>query len=220
VNIQYGGEVAPLSLKILREHLFAWNLGGRILAAPHLTTWWVPHNYDEIMRYGHTVNSDIPEDVAQAESPDEPWPERVVIRIKSLAPPQVPAALLSVGGSPLPSAPDSPLGWRGAPLGQAQQISADASGLIGYDSQNQGTENLQMEAPQDPELPRVRGESMINEEVHKLISWTTRKNYMPWVGISLPIQDPVGGEYHEGQLWEEIPEDLIIEEYHAEAVYY
>jgi hypothetical protein len=36
VNIQYGGEVAPPGLKILREHLFAWNCEGRILTAPHL----------------------------------------------------------------------------------------------------------------------------------------------------------------------------------------
>jgi hypothetical protein len=38
VNIQYGGEVVPLGLRILREHLLSWNLGGRILTAPHLTT--------------------------------------------------------------------------------------------------------------------------------------------------------------------------------------
>jgi hypothetical protein len=59
---------------------------------------------------------------------------------------------------------------------------------------------------------------MKNEEVHKMISWTTRKNYPIWVGISLPINGPVGGEFHEGQLWEEVPDDLIIGENHADVM--
>jgi hypothetical protein len=39
------------------------------------------------------------------------------------------------------------------------------------------------------------------------------------IGISLPIQDAAGGEFHEGQLWEEAAEDLLIQEKHAESVY-
>jgi hypothetical protein len=171
------------------------------------------------MRLGHSVNSDIPDDVNQAEFPPEPWPERVTIRIKSQAPPQYPVAPLPVGGdSPLPAS-SLPLGWRGDPLGQAQPISAGASGLVGYESQNQGTENLQVEEPEDPELLRVRGVAMIDEEVHKQISWTTRKNYELWIGVSLPIKDPVGEFSHEGQLWEEGPRDPVIEEHHAAVVY-
>jgi hypothetical protein len=66
---------------------------------------------------------------------------------------------------------------------------------------------------------RVRGEDGNNEEVHKMVSWTRRNNYPMWVGISLPIPDQVGGEFHEGQLWEETPDDMIISERHAEVVY-
>jgi hypothetical protein len=137
INIRYGGEVVPLGLRIPREHLFVWNLEGRMLAAPQVTTWWVPYNLNAIMSLGHTVNSDIPEDPTQAEFPPEPWLERVTIRIKSQALPQVPAAPLLAGGDPSLPASSAPLGWRGAALGQAQVISADASGLVGYNSPNQ-----------------------------------------------------------------------------------
>jgi hypothetical protein len=30
------------------------------------------------MRYGHTINTNIPEDPDEAEFPDEPWPDDVV----------------------------------------------------------------------------------------------------------------------------------------------
>jgi hypothetical protein len=196
VNIRYGGEVVQLGLKILREHLFSWNLEGRILTAPQVTTWWVPYNRNAIMSLGHTVNSDIPVDPEQAESPPEPWPERVTIRIKSQAPPQNPAAPLAVGGDPSSPAPGLPLGWRGATLGQAQPISADASGLVGYNSPNQGQDDKQIgDLPPDPELLGIRGEDedANNEEVHRMIAWTTRRDYPLWVGASLPIPNPVGG---------------------------
>jgi hypothetical protein len=88
-------------------------------------------------------------------------------------------------------------------LGQAQPISAGASGLVGYHSQYDGAnvpKGIDEEIPADPELLRVRGEEKKDEEVDRLISWTTRKSYPTLVGISLPIQDPVGGEFHEGQL--------------------
>jgi hypothetical protein len=105
-------------------------------------------------------------------------------------------------------------------LGHAQPISADVPGLVGYVSQNQGQDGAQIgDLPPDPELLRYRGEAMKNEEVHKIISRTTRKNYQLWGGVSLPIPDQVGGEYHEGQLWEETPDDMIIGEDHAETVY-
>jgi hypothetical protein len=117
LNIQYAGEVVQLGLGILREHLLSWNLGSRILTAPHMTPWWVPYDSHAILAFGHSINSEIPEDSNEAEFPPEPWPERVVIRIKSHAPPQNPAALVSVGGNPLSSAPDSPLGWKGVALG-------------------------------------------------------------------------------------------------------
>jgi hypothetical protein len=111
------------------------------------------------------------------------------------------------------------LGWRGVALGQAQPISADASGLTDYQSQNQGTDGPKEETPPDPELLRVRGEEKKDEEVHMLISWTTRKDYPTVVGISLPIPVRVGEEFHEGQLWEEMADDMMIEAKHAERIY-
>jgi hypothetical protein len=51
-----------------------------------------------------------------------------------------------------------------------------------------------------------------------LTSWTTRKNYPTVIGISLPTPDPVGGEFHECQLWEEAG-DLFDEERNAEITY-
>jgi hypothetical protein len=171
VIIQSGEETVPLGLRILREHLSSWNLEGRMLTAPHLTTWWVPYDVNEIMRYGHSVNPEIPEDPSQAEFPPLPWPERVVIRIKAQAPPQNSAALVSVGGNPLSPAPDGPLGWHGVALGHAQPISADASGLVGYTSQNQGQDGTQIgDLPRDPDLLIYRGETKQSEEVGRMIS--------------------------------------------------
>jgi hypothetical protein len=223
VNIQYDGGVVPLGLKIPKEHTMAWNIEARVLEAPVVTTWWVPYDLKAIMRYGHTVNTEIPEDVNEAEFPQEPWPERVVIRIKSQTVPQIPAAPLPAAGDPQsPLAPGAPSGWKGAALGQAQPISTDASGLVGYHSQYDGAnvpKGIEEKIPTNPELLRLRGEVKRDEEVHMLVSWTTRKSYPTLAGISLPIQDPVGGEFHEGKLWEEVTEDLMIAEKHAQAMY-
>jgi hypothetical protein len=220
--IEFDGEVVPLGLRILKEHQFAWNLEGRILEAPTVTTWWIPYDYTAIMRYGHTVNTSLPEDPAEAEFPPEPWSDRVVIRIKSQASPKDQAAPLPADDPSGSSAPVLPSGWKGPALGQAPPISADASGLVGYHSQYSGgaaDQGEEEEVPPDTELLRLRGESQRDEEVHRFISWTTRKDYQLTIGISLPIQDPVGGDCHEGQLWEEVIEELIITEKHAEMVY-
>jgi hypothetical protein len=105
-------------------------------------------------------------------------------------------------------------------LGQAQPISADASGLVNYSSPNQGQDGSKIgDLPPDPEVLRLRGEDKKNEEVHRIISWTTRKSYPLWAGISLPARYHVGDEFHEMQLWEETPDDMIIGERHAEVVY-
>jgi hypothetical protein len=125
------------------------------------------------MRYGHTVNTNIPEDPAEADFPPEPWPDQVVIRIKTQAPPKNAAAPLPAGDEPCGSltVPGLPAGWRGPALGQAPPISADASGLVGYHSQyttgsaDQGEEE---ETP-DPNLLRLRGEVQKNEEMFKLL---------------------------------------------------
>jgi hypothetical protein len=216
VNVRYGGEVAPLGLRILSEHSFSWNLEGRILKAPQISIWWVPYNRKAIMSLGHTVNSDIPDYEDQAEFPPEPWPERVTIRLKSQAPPQVPT-----GGDPSSPASGSPLGWKGVALGQAQPINADASGLVGYTSPSQGQDGTQLgDLPPDQELARIRGEDREanDEEVHRMIGWTTRVDYPLWIGISMPIPNADGRGNHEGQLWEEFPDETIVEEYHTDVV--
>jgi hypothetical protein len=75
--------------------------------------------------------------------------------------------------------------------------------------------------PPDPELVRTRGEDedANNQEVHRMIGWTTRKNYPLYIGISLPVPNQVGGEQHEGQLWEEFPDGKLVERNHANEVY-
>jgi hypothetical protein len=52
-----------------------------------------------------------------------------------------------------------------------------------------------------------------------MISWTTRKDYPLVIGISLPIADRSYDGAHEGQLWEEVDTELIIEENHAATIY-
>jgi hypothetical protein len=61
---------------------------------------------------------------------------------------------------------------------------------------------------EDPELFRLRGTSKADEEVHKLVSWTTRKDYNTLVGISLPIKDWAGEDHHAIQFWEETTEPI------------
>jgi hypothetical protein len=119
------------------------------------------------------------------------------------------------------SAPGLPLTWAGPALGQAPPISADASALTGYHSQyeTRAADHGEEDDQADPELLRLRGEAQRNEEVHGIMSWTTRKDYQLMVGISLPIQNPVGGDCHQGQLWEEVTEELMFTEKHAEKMY-
>jgi hypothetical protein len=73
--------------------------------------------------------------------------------------------------------------------------------------------------PPDPTLLRLRGETKKNEEVHAMISWTTRKDYPLMIGIGLPAKYKVGEEFHEVQLWEETDEELIVEGNQAKEVY-
>jgi hypothetical protein len=69
--------MTPLGLKILKIHQLNWNLSGTIIRAPELTTWWIPYNLEAIMRYGHSLNSNIPEDPNEAEFPLTPWRDEV-----------------------------------------------------------------------------------------------------------------------------------------------
>jgi hypothetical protein len=116
------------------------------------------------------------------------------------------------GGDPsgLPSAPGLPTTWTGLALGQAAPISPDAAALVGYVSPNQ-SRPADGDLEEDEELARLRGTARMDEEVGKLTAWTTRKDYPTLVGISLPIRDWVGEDYHEIQFWEETTKPIMLE---------
>jgi hypothetical protein len=221
--VQFGEDMVPLGLKILKVDLLSWNLNGLILKAPQPTTWWVPYHLDRIRRYGNSVNSAIPADPNEAEFPPTPWPEEVVIRIKSHPPMPDPPTPALVGGAPLALPPLDPTVWHGPALGQAQPISADAASLVNYQSANSiRTVDVQEEDPTDPQLLALRGESEGDQLVHQMISWTTRKDYPLMIGISLPISDMSETGAHEGQLWEQASADAeqwLIANNHMDHVY-
>jgi hypothetical protein len=84
-----------------------------------VSTWWLLYDLNAIMRFGHAVNTVIPEDPNEAEFPPLPWGDRVVIRVKSQALPNQPLAPLPAGGEPPSSlpAPGLPATWIGPALG-------------------------------------------------------------------------------------------------------
>jgi hypothetical protein len=59
----------------------------------------------------------------------------------------------------------------------------------------------------------LRGETEAKkkEDIHAMISWTTRKDYPLVIGIGLPAKYQVGEDFHEIQIWEETMEDLMAE---------
>jgi hypothetical protein len=57
--------------------------------------------------------------------------------------------------------------------------------------------------PIDESLAAFGGWTRKDEAVHKLISWTTFKDYPTQIGISLEVPDWVGSDTHEIQYWEE-----------------
>jgi hypothetical protein len=222
--IQYSAGVVPLGLRILKQHLLSWNLNGTILRAPHVTTWWVPYNFEAIMRYGHSVNTTIPEDPNEAEFPPTPWGNEVTIRIKSQVPPQVPAAPLPADDPRGSSAPGLSSGWKGPALGEAAPISTQAAALDGYKSPYSArTVEGQKEEPPAENLQEFRGLSHKDQLVHSMISWTTLESYPLRIGIGLPIPNPGNTEdfeeFHEAQLWEQTEDEWIIEKDHATTVY-
>jgi hypothetical protein len=92
------------------------------------------------------------------------------------------------------SAPGLPKTWADVDPRNPAPISAAASGLERHQSPNTGT-------PMDDELAILRGAKK-DEAVHKLISWTTLKDYPTHVGISLEIRNWVSPDSHEIQYWE------------------
>jgi hypothetical protein len=206
--LTFDGEVRPLGLRLLKEHLFTWNVEGSMLNAPTAKSCRLPYHFNEIMRFGHSVNTDIPEWGDEAEFPPTPWGDRVVIRVKSQIPPVQPLAPLLADGEPPSSSPAPGLSttWTGPALGQAPPISPDAAALANYHSPYQMTAADQ--DPDDPDLMRLRGLSCSDEDIHTLISWTTRKDHPTWVGISLPIKNWAGEHFHEIQFWEDTIEPI------------
>jgi hypothetical protein len=153
--INFDGEAPQLSHKLLKTHKLAWQMNGKIFAAPETTTWWLPYDRNAIMRYGNTVNSAIPQDPDMADFPDEPWPTDVLIRIKSALPPPALSPPIFVGGNPISSPP--PSSWQGPAIGQAPPISTAAASLSGYSSSN-SVQTLpgQKDEPPDPSLQTFR----------------------------------------------------------------
>jgi hypothetical protein len=98
--------------------------------------------------------------------------------------------------------------WTGPALGHAAPIIPDAAALVGYPSPHQ-SRPANGELEEDEELSRLHGTFKIDEEVSKPTARTTRKDYPTHVGISLPIRDLVGEDYHEVQFWEEVYPEVL-----------
>jgi hypothetical protein len=109
VTLFLEGEWIPLGLRVLREHDLALQLRGTLIEAPTITSWWYPYNYEAIMRYGNSLNSDIPADPNEAEFPPEQWPQRVIIRIKDAPLPNPEPGPCLAGDSSSP--PPPPKTW-------------------------------------------------------------------------------------------------------------
>jgi hypothetical protein len=202
-TIRYAGEWIQLGLRVLKEHILAFQLEGSLIEAPVATSWWLPYDLEAVMRFGNSLNSSIPSNLAEAEFPPTPWADRVVIRVKSTAAPNIPLAPLSAGCSP--PAPGLPKTWADVDtrLGHTPPISEASSGLAEYTSPNeQKTSKIQDDPGALEELRRSRGLEGGNEAVHKILSWANRKNYEVHVGISLEIPDTEGSESHEIRYWE------------------
>jgi hypothetical protein len=90
-------EWIPLNLGIIRELELSWILDGSIIHPPDITSWWEPMDREAIMRFGHSVNTAIPEDPNEAEFPPEPWNKHVAIRIRLPPPVQCPPFPIQVG---------------------------------------------------------------------------------------------------------------------------
>jgi hypothetical protein len=199
VTLRYDGDWVQLGLRTLREHDLVFQLGGTLIEAPATTSWWYPYDLGAIMRDGNSLNSDIPADPNEAEFPPEQWPQRIVTRIKAAPTPNVPLAPLPAGDPSL--APGLPKTWADVDPGNPRSISSTSAGLVDYETAHE-VRPADDGIPIDESLAAYRGLTQKDEAVHKLISWTTRKDYPTHIGISLEIPDWVGSETHEIQFWE------------------
>jgi hypothetical protein len=92
-------------------------------------------------------------------------------------------------------------------LGQAPPISADAEALAGSHSPDE-TKAADGELEEDVKLSSLRGTFGTEESIHSLISWTTRKDYPTYIGISLSVKNWVGSDFHEIEFWEDTAEHI------------
>jgi hypothetical protein len=178
--------VDTLGLRVLREQNIADQLRGNLIEAPTITSWWYPYNLEAITRYGNSLNSDIPADPNEAEFPPEQWPQRVIIRIKE-APPLNPTPNPCLAGDR--SAPSTaPRTWADVDQRNPRPI-GDASASLTWYRTSDEVRPADEGIPIDASLAELRGWTQKDEAVHKLISWTTRRDYPTHIGISLEIPD-------------------------------
>jgi hypothetical protein len=115
--IRCNQDPARLEARIIRDHALSFLFNGHLIRDQVVSSWRLPYDRDEIMRYGHRLNTDAPPSAAEAEFPREPWPDQVTIRVKSPVPVMTPPAPTLVGG---PSGQLPPPGaWGRAQLGPA-----------------------------------------------------------------------------------------------------
>jgi hypothetical protein len=199
VTLRFEGEWILLALRILHDHDFAFQLGGRLIEARTITSWWYPYDFEAIMKYGNSLDSAIPPDPNGAEFPPEQWTHRVVIRIKTMPAANMPLDPLPAGDPSLASG--LPKTWADVDPGNPRPISVASSGLVGYHTSDD-VKPADDGTPTDESLLAWRGWAKKDEEVHRLIGWPTLKDYPTHVGISLEVPDCVGSETHEIQFWE------------------
>jgi hypothetical protein len=185
-----------LGARIIKEHRPTFQLQGSLTEDPVVSSWWTPYDKEEIMRYGHRLNTSIPPWAAEAEFPPEPCPDRIVVRVKSAAP-MVTSPVASLADGP-PSQPSPPGSWGRAQPGPSSVFDPPGTALSGYASPNS---TLVDDFPPDPEalaeLAHMRGFSGRDEDVHKAINWAFRKDKEVHVGIALEIAGPVREASHE-----------------------
>jgi hypothetical protein len=64
-----------------REHILQFDVAGKKSTSKQVCCTY-PYDVDEIMRFGHTLAEQVPEDPACAEFPAQPWNTLVVIGVK------------------------------------------------------------------------------------------------------------------------------------------
>jgi hypothetical protein len=210
----------PIPLKEIqgnfKEHLIVFHLERQEVSSGFTPRLRIPYYRTIIMERGHRLHVSIPLDTEEAEFPEEPWPKQVDIRItgkdlwpKTKAPTQGSTGDSSTPPGPSGSEPAAPPNsqssegvWQNAAPSPSFVGDVDGSGLWNYQST---TYSQQSSIPDDPhalaQIESVRGIAEADHEVHKVVSWATRKEYEIYVGVSLPVPDAILDASHEIQYW-------------------